>query len=236
MRFEVKTGGMVAIFLSVAVLSGAVFLLGVLAGYDIGRENSQDNQQVATDYSLQPPPAVAPTPAAPASPDESARVAETDLGTEAKPQAAATATAGPEFAKAAISVAARPTPVSEAPPPEVAESTTTAPPTPEAKRVASATIPPAHDARRKPFNIEIQAAMDSASASQMVKRLQILGYQPHTVPTTINGATWYKVEVGPYATQTEAAAAETDLRQKYNATFGRGTSPAQPADNNDSDE
>ena len=78
--------------------------------------------------------------------------------------------------------------------------------------------------------------MDSASASQMVKRLQTLGYQPHTVPTTINGATWYKVEVGPYATQAEAASAEADLRLKYNATYGRGTSPAQPADSEQSDE
>jgi cell division septation protein DedD len=237
MRFEVKTGGIIAIFLSVALLSGAVFLLGLLAGYDIGRENVNDNQQMATDYSLPAPPAVAPTPIASASSGESAQVAESDLGSGTSPQAAATAAAGPRVAKAANSVATRPTPASESLPPDVAESTNAGPsPTPEAKHIASAMVPPARDTRRKPFNIQIQAAMDSASASQMVKRLQILGYQPHTVPTTINGATWYKVEVGPYATQTEAAAAEADLRQKYNATFGGGGTPAQPANNSQSDE
>ncbi|HXD89771.1 MAG TPA: SPOR domain-containing protein [Candidatus Binataceae bacterium] len=237
MRFEVKTGGIIAICLGVALLSGAVFMLGLLAGYDVGRENVSDNQQVATDYSLPAQPAVATTPVAQASSGESARIAESDLETGTSPQAAATAAAEPRVAKAAISVAARPTPPSEALPPDVAQSTVGAPPpTPPANRVASATIPPPHDTRRKPFNIQIQAAMDSASASQMIKRLQILGYQPHTVPTTINGATWYRVEVGPYATQTEAAAAEADLRQKYNATFGGGGSPAQPADNSQSDE
>jgi len=237
MRFEVKTGGIIAVFLSVATLSGAVFLLGLLAGYDIGRENVNDNQQMATDYSLPAPPALAPTPITAASPGESARVAETDLGAGTKPQPAATATAEPQVAKAAISAAARPTPVSETLPPAVAESTNAPPPpTPAANRVASAAIPPPRDTRRKPFNIEIQAAIDSTSATQIVKRLQILGYQPHTIPTTINGATWYKVEVGPYGTQTEAAAAEADLRQKYNATFGGGGSPAQPANNSESDE
>ena len=39
MRFEIKSGGIVAILFSVAALSGAVFMLGLLAGYDVGRES-----------------------------------------------------------------------------------------------------------------------------------------------------------------------------------------------------
>jgi cell division septation protein DedD len=90
-------------------------------------------------------------------------------------------------------------------------------------------------ATRKPFKIQIQAAMDSSSASKMTSRLQALGYQAHMVPTRLNGSTWYRIEVGPYATQAEAAAAETELRQKYNSAYGRGGEPAQPADT-DSDQ
>ena len=64
----------------------------------------------------------------------------------------------------------------------------------------------------------------------MVSRLQALGYQAHTVPTEINGSTWYKIEVGPYATQAEASAAEAQLRQKYNSAYGHGGAPARAAD------
>jgi hypothetical protein len=60
----------------------------------------------------------------------------------------------------------------------------------------------------------------------MVKRLGALGYQPHLLPTQINGSTWYKVEVGPYTTQEEATAAEGELRKKYNSTYGGGGAPS----------
>src|SRR5229473_4891845 len=103
MRFEVKTGGIIAIFLGVALLSGAVFMLGLLAGYDVGRENVSDNQQTARDYSMPAPPAVAPASIAAPSKGESAPVAETDLGASTKPQAAASAPVAPQIAKAAIS-------------------------------------------------------------------------------------------------------------------------------------
>jgi cell division protein FtsN len=73
--------------------------------------------------------------------------------------------------------------------------------------------------RRTLFNIQTQAAMDQKGADQMVGRLQQLGYQPHLVSTQIGGQTWYKVEVGPYASQDESAAAKAELRLKYNSTF-----------------
>ena len=50
MRFEIRSGGVVAILLGVAALSFAVFMLGLLAGYDVGRESQSSAAQVATAY------------------------------------------------------------------------------------------------------------------------------------------------------------------------------------------
>jgi hypothetical protein len=55
MRFEIKGGGIAAIFLAVTVLSGAVFILGLLAGYDVGRQSQLDTAQLTTSYPLQTP-------------------------------------------------------------------------------------------------------------------------------------------------------------------------------------
>ncbi|MBI3758205.1 MAG: hypothetical protein HY269_00425, partial [Deltaproteobacteria bacterium] len=72
MRFEIKTGGIAAILVGVAALSFAVFLLGLLAGYDVGRESQTSAAQVATAYPVGAPPDSAtnsvPAPAAVPSP------------------------------------------------------------------------------------------------------------------------------------------------------------------------
>ena len=73
--------------------------------------------------------------------------------------------------------------------------------------------------RRPRYNIQIDAAMDRNGADSMAQRFQRLGYTPHLVPTVMAGQTWYKVEVGPYATQDEAAAAQEQLHQKYNSAY-----------------
>jgi cell division protein FtsN len=70
--------------------------------------------------------------------------------------------------------------------------------------------------------------MDAASADDMVKRLAALGYSSRATPTQLNGATWYKVTVGPYSTKEEAASAEAELRKKYNATYGGSEAGAPP--------
>jgi len=108
----------------------------------------------------------------------------------------------------------------EAPPPTV--------PTPRASvPVIASARPPVH---RRPYNIQIQAVMDRNGAEVMVVRLQNLGYTPHIVSTQLSGQTWYKVEVGPYATQQAAAAAQQQLRAKYNGTYGGTSAAAAPAD------
>ena len=254
MRFEIKTGGILAILVGIGVLSGAVFALGVLAGYDIGRESQISTAQVATTYPL----------ASEAS-ESSPAAASSEVGgaaEESSPEAAAStppvvATPPPAPAAAAtVAVRAMPRPPAHGPkrtaaaevpppaeasvPPEVSPETSSAPPAvapaPRERTAPAGIVAPsermaatAPHYRRHPYNIQIEAAMDRNGADSMAQRLQRLGYTPHLVPTLIAGQTWYKVEVGPYATQDEAAAAQEQLRQKYNSAYGGGSDATKPA-------
>ena len=74
---------------------------------------------------------------------------------------------------------------------------------------------PGSSAPHNGYSIQIVAAMDEAGANQMLTRLHQLGYQAYKVETLIGGQTWYRVRVGPYATQDQAEAAETKLHQQY---------------------
>ena len=256
MRFEIKTGGILAILVGIGVLSGAVFLLGVWAGYGVGLEAQVSREQVATVYPLTPE-ATESSPAAVSSEVGSA-------GEESSPEAAATqaeaATTPPAPIAAATEARAMPkahahaTPLKRtaaaeaAPPAETnlppAERPETGSAAPEAGGTPAArentasignaassehTNPTAPRYRRRPYNIQIEAAMDRNGANSMASRLQRLGYTVHLVPTLIAGQTWYKVEVGPYASQDEAAAAQEQLRQKYNSAYGSGGSDAAKA-------
>jgi septal ring-binding cell division protein DamX len=233
MRFEVKAGGLFVIVAGLTLLSGAVFILGVLAGYDVGRETLNDTQKVAASYPIEPPPAPANgvlTPeVSPATP-----AAAPSLRT-APPESIASGRQNAPAAQSPKPVVKTPRSIAdedESAAPEAASPPAAVPSA--SSRVASVdTPPPVPDTRRKPFNIEIEAAMDEASAAQMARRLQALGYQPHAVPTLINGSRWYRVEVGPYATQQEAAAAENELRRRYNTVYGRGGEPAQPSNSDE---
>lgn len=98
MRFEVKAGGIAAILFAMTLLSGAVFALGLLAGYDVGRQAQIDTAQLATSYPLQSPPSsAAPSHQSAAEPDNPAMQS---VSTSASPTArtstpAIAASAGP---------------------------------------------------------------------------------------------------------------------------------------------
>jgi DedD protein len=256
MRFEIKSGGMAVILFSIAALSGAVFMLGLLAGYDVGRESQSSAAQVATAYPVAAPPEPAPasdtaaaspatgaatTPAmAVASPSPTAHAA----ASPAAPPATKVATAKPVAAKPPKPVghaAALPSerfPTEAAPPSGEVSAPAAGPETGdedggvvESRPAISATPRPVAHAdtgsgapavmpRHKPFNIQIEAAMDRNGAGQMARRLQALGYKPHLVPARLNGQTWYKVVIGPYPTQEAAAAAQQEMRTKYNNIYG----------------
>jgi septal ring-binding cell division protein DamX len=261
MRFEIRTGGILAILVGIGVLSGAVFLLGVWAGYGVGLEAQVSREQVATAYPLTPEaigasPAAAPSAVGGASEESSAEAAaSTQAEAAATPPAPVAAAMPKPHAHATpperTAVADVPPPAEVGVPPKVSPATGAAAPAEAGarapgERTASTGIaaPGEHMAatapryRRRPYNIQIEAAMDRNGADSMAQRLQRLGYTPHLVPTVIAGQTWYKVEVGPYATQDEAAAAQEQLRQKYNSAYGGGSEAAKPAGadggNNDS--
>jgi cell division septation protein DedD len=268
MRFEVKGGGIAAILFALTMLSGAVFVLGLLAGYDVGRQAQLDTAQLATSYPLQSPPSPSAasneSPAEPANPPaRSASGIASPAAGGGMPVAAASATGSRDFAGDSISPKHKPSQrLAVSSNPSAAESSSSMAGSPGAgegigaaesenpeatytssgassnanpqagRRVAST----ARSVRHKPYNIQIEAAMDISGADKMMARLQKLGYPSHLVPTEIAGQRWYKVEVGPYTTAEEASNAEAELRQKYNATYGgvaRGNSSGQPsADDN----
>jgi hypothetical protein len=218
MRFEIRTGGILAILVGIGVLSGAVFLLGVWAGYGVGLESQVSTAQVATTYPL-PPQAGESSPAEAAS--EVGSAAEESSPEAAASTQAAIATPAPAAA-ATVATRAMPKPHAhatplkrtaavEAPPPAEtnlppAESPETGSAAPEAAGTPAArentasignaasserTALPAPRYRRHPYNIQIEAAMDRNGANSMAQRLQRLGYTPHLVPTLIAGQSWY---------------------------------------------
>ena len=118
MRFEIRTGGALAFLIGLGLLSGSVFLLGLVAGYEMGRQQ-EGNHQFASVYPL--PPAAASSPAAGAG-----------TGIEATPVPAAVAP-----------VAESPPLAEAAPTPEVAPPLAEAAPTPEVPPPPEAAPPPA---------------------------------------------------------------------------------------------
>ena len=57
MRFEIRAGGWFLILLGLVGLSGAVFALGLVAGYEMARQNQPDLNQISSTYALPNPPA-----------------------------------------------------------------------------------------------------------------------------------------------------------------------------------
>jgi cell division protein FtsN len=280
MRFEVKGGGIAAILLAMTLLSGAVFVMGLLAGYEVGRQAQIDAVQLATSYPLQSPPptaatsnqsaaasgnpsahSAAPTPASPTAggPVTAASAGEHALGgdsTTGKPVpsqpgatqvrqrlASASTPSAPQPAATEGSSAADEDSADEDSDVTNAEKSEASNESSEASNETSTqagprVAPKAASIHRRPYNIQIQAAMDITGADKMMARLQKLGYLSHLVPTEIAGQRWYKVEVGPYATAEEASNAEAELRQKYDATYGgvARDNSANQANDDDSDE
>ena len=71
----------------------------------------------------------------------------------------------------------------------------------------------------KPYNIQIEAVMDRSGADEMVSRLKSLGYNAQEVKVALNGQTWYRVRIGPYASADEATAAQNQLREQYKQAY-----------------
>ncbi len=53
----------------------------------------------------------------------------------------------------------------------------------------------------------------------MVSRLKALGYNAQETKVALNGETWYRVRIGPYASADEATAAQDRLREQYKQAY-----------------
>jgi cell division septation protein DedD len=210
MRFEIKKGGAFLILVALVGLSGAVFALGLVAGYQMAKQNQPDLNQTSTTY---------PLPAAPTDESKPAPVAEMS-----PPPAMPIKPAAPPIAAMPPASHASPATVARVRPPAPAPAANPNPagaaddedadsePAP-----APAVAPPSSPSR--PYNIQIEAVMDKSGADEMVDRLRKLGYNAQELTTNLNGQTWYRVRVGPYSSSAEAAAAQARLRDQYKAAY-----------------
>jgi cell division protein FtsN len=219
MRFEIRAGGGFLILAGLVGLSGAVFALGLVAGYEMARQNQPDSSQISSTYPLPNPPEK-PAPVSEMSPADAASPALASVPPHYPPNKP------PARAIGEMTPAARPSPAAVArlkPPPEAPavnppasdedsdEDTETA----SAPAAPARALPPG----AKPYNIQIEAVMDKSGADEMVARLKELGYNAQEVKTPLNGQTWYRVRVGPYASAEEANAAQNELRDKYKQAY-----------------
>lgn len=240
MRFEIKAGGAILILFGLAGLSLVVFALGLFAGYDMARNTAPEPPQTASVYPLPSPPPSSDLPKAPSSSDETASAAPAPVKPIQKTKASvASASAAPALAMdknsgpaSAPSSGALANAAVSVPAPKLASSDTASAEKPRATKLAStnpsesyASAADSSGGRHKPFNIQIDAAMDRGSAEQMTIRLQKLGYHAFMVPTDISGQTWWRVRVGPYQSQEEASAAEQELRAKYKEAYSGSQAP-----------
>ncbi len=225
MRFEIRAGGAFLILLGLVGLSGAVFALGLVAGYEMARQNQPDLSQISSTY---------PLPSAPASGEKPAPVAEMSSAAAASPSVApapalpALPIAPPAPAVGEISPAPRTSPATVArlkPGPEAPAVNRPAPESEnesdEDSETASAPAAPTHGLApgAKPYNIQIEAVMDKSGADEMVSRLKALGYNAQETTVALNGQTWYRVRIGPYASADEANAAQNKLREQYRQAY-----------------
>jgi DedD protein len=223
MRFEIGAGGTFLILVGLLGLSGAVFALGLIAGYEMARQNQPDVSLLSSVYSVPSPPALEATPEASA-----AEALAPGVGDETSPGGVAAApkpSTAPRAAMTPAAVARARPPIAPAVRPPAAASTEESDDeeeeeAPPPRAVASVPSPAAPvSGVIKPYNIQIEAVMDKSGADDMVAKLKALGYQPHESQTPMNGEIWYRVQIGPYATQDEAKAAQEKLKQQYRAAY-----------------
>jgi cell division septation protein DedD len=234
MRFEIKSGGAFLILVGLIGLSGAVFALGLVAGYEMGRQNQPDLSTISSTYPLPASPEVDSTPASAAQ----ATPAVASLPSVSAPRNPALPASGanpasriplPAAARTPLPVAARPSPAAIArvrppvvsPPPISPPAAESSAPADEDEAIITPPAPnpamlaPPH----KPFNIQIEAVMDKSGADEMIARLRSLGYNAQGVTQILGGETWYRVRIGPYNTEAEAKAAQDRLREQYKQAY-----------------
>jgi septal ring-binding cell division protein DamX len=223
MRFEIKTGGTILILAGLVGLSGAVFALGLVAGYEMERQVQPDINQISTTYPVpSPPEKPAPVSDMSSSAVPSPAIAEAPPPAPIKPPAPAIGEMSPAAHASPAAVArAKPPAMAPAANPPSAEDEDTDEDTDTAAAAPPAPMPPPHSlpAGARPYNIQIEAVMDKSGADEMVSRLKSLGYNAQETSILLGGQTWYRVHVGPFASADEATAAQNRLREQYKQAY-----------------
>jgi cell division protein FtsN len=191
----------------------------------MAKQNQPDMNQISSTYSIPN----APEKPAPVSEMSPAAVASPSVASESAPRSAPVKPPAPAIG--AMPPAARGSPATVArvkpvPEPAVnrAEPDTGTDDTGDDSETASAPESPAAPARALPpgakgYNIQIEAVMDKSGADEMVVRLKSLGYNAQETKIALNGGTWYRVKVGPFASADEATAAQERLREQYKQQY-----------------
>jgi cell division septation protein DedD len=219
MRFEIRAGGGILILAGLVGLSGAVFALGLVAGYEMARQTQPDQSQISTTYPLpnlpeKLPPVSEMSPAAAASPAVASAPPAPHVSIK---------TPAPAIGEAHPASRTSPAAVARIRPPAVAPAVN--PPSDEdteddSEEVSAPAAPPrALPPGSKGYNIQIEAVMDKSGADEMVTRLKSLGYNAQEAKTPLNGQVWYRVRVGPYASADEANVAQNQLREQYKQAY-----------------
>ena len=234
MRFEIGPGGGIIILVGLLGLSAVVFFLGMISGREMA-QTEQGQSQLAAVY---PMPGGAPGSSPPEAAEPAAPVAAATLTAPPRAEAAPKNTSPTALPKApsnralaSVSPAHR-----AAPAPEAEESDDSSDSTDSSassdrssagteEGAASAPTPSA-GTRARGYYIVIDAAMDHAAANRLASRLSGLGYTSHMSPSEVDGKTWYRVRVGPYATPDDARAAQAQLRAAYAARYVNRASAA----------
>jgi cell division septation protein DedD len=219
-RFEIRAGGGILILAGLVGLSGAVFALGLVAGYEMARQTQPDVNQISSTYPLPNPPEKLPpvsemSPAAEASPAVASVPPARPVSI--KPPAPAIGGAHPAARMSPAAVARiRPPAVAPAVNPPASDDDTDD----DSEEASAPAAPPrALPTGSKGYNIQIEAVMDKSGADEMVARLKSLGYNAQEVKTPLNGQVWYRVRVGPYASAGDATAAQNQLREQYKQAY-----------------
>lgn len=226
---EIQLGGkqLVFLFMAAAVVGVVLFLSGVMVGRGVRNEKAAMLAQgraapvadLAPASAEPPPPAVTGTP-----------LVVQPAGSQGTPQAGAPPATAPPPVADDIQRAARP----EAPVPAGKAAATPpltpgadaasargrqpdvkpTPATPPAKPGVPVTSPPrASSSASGAFAVQVAAARDRASAAAIAKRLITKGYAAYVVePTT--GPIYYRVQVGPFKSRSEADEARRRLEKE----------------------
>ena len=224
MRFEIRTGGTILILAGLIGLSGAVFALGLIAGYEMGKQAQPDLNQISSTYPLPNPPEK-PAPVSEMSPAITApapAVAEAPPPIQSKPRAPAMGEITPASRPSPAAIArVKPPAIAPAPVPPATDDEDATDEDTETASARPAPLPPprALPPGARPYNIQIEAVMDKSGADEMVSRLRQLGYNAQETTIQLSGETWYRVRVGPYASAEDATAAQNRLREQYKQAY-----------------